>query len=398
MSFIAVIGRSGTGKTTIINALIHGYPQKYQRASSFTTREKREGEGSEYQFVSESDMNSMLANGRIRYIDEAFGYKYAMSCEVFSKQDYDFIKEIHPSNIFKIRENTEDVIVIKIISDELTGDRHRRDLFNYADYPADILFDYNPLISLRETAKDLDRKIEAFKLQKKLLIPAPRVIDQTNAKGYNLIAPEFTEEKRITTANFHSASKIFFVNSFRKVKDRSNILELGSGNGWLSSICGYNFSSLDISDKMRSPGMKRVLSVSHIPDDSNKYDAIFASLCDPFFYPIAIAEIIRILKRGGQCYCSIPSYTWAKISRNNERRTTFLNSKGEKSEVYSFIFNCEEICDMGKILGFDIEEFSSYHVDANEKVISPAIINPCKINSLDPMRLKIVDCYVLRKV
>ena len=42
--FVAIGGKSGIGKTTLINSLIAIYPSIFRRPISYTTRQRREGE------------------------------------------------------------------------------------------------------------------------------------------------------------------------------------------------------------------------------------------------------------------------------------------------------------------------------------------------------------------
>lgn len=75
---LALLGKSGSGKTTIENELIkkHGF----KRAISHTSRPKRvsDVEGVNYFFVSREEIEKLYADGelveRIDYMDEVYGY------------------------------------------------------------------------------------------------------------------------------------------------------------------------------------------------------------------------------------------------------------------------------------------------------------------------------------
>lgn len=399
MGFIAVVGQSGVGKTVIIDKLIKMYPVEYKRAKSYTTRAKRNECESEYHFISCQEMDELLKKGIIKYVDYAFGSMYAMDVSVFNENRADVIKEIHPSNIYKIKEYTSNLITISILpcEDLICDGRARQDDYNYSCFDADIVLYNNGKQNIDELAVDLHRKICAYKLQKEMGLPSFKEIDIINKKGYDLIASEFNDEKRITTANFHEASEKFFIKEFLKFNGSERILEVGSGNGWLAKLLDYDFQSIDISDKMCCKNLKRTASASLIPCASNSCDIVFASLCDPFFYPVSIAEMIRILTPNGKLIMSLPSYEWARINRNGDMKTTFVNSRGDSASVYSFIFNKEQISLLGERIGFGIIKSKSYTICNSKNIISDAILIPCAAAKLDYKRLPIVDCYVLKK-
>lgn len=398
MDFIAVVGKSGVGKTTLINELIKNYPGEYKRAKSYTTRPRREDDKGEYDFVTDRDLKRMLADGDIRYIDCAFGYMYAMDKDVFSENEFHYIKEIHPSNIDNIKKNCKHVIVATVLSDEIASEsRGRVDEYNYNDFVSDIIFYYNRHQPLEDSARDFHRKIRAVKLQKDLLIPSTNEIDKINKIGYNTIAGEFTDHLRVTTANFHETSAQFFIDNLKALSGREKVLEIGSGNGWLSSLYGRSIPSIDISDKMGCGISKITASASLISEMSNQYDVIFASLCDPFLYPVAIAEMVRILKTNGKIIISCPSYEWMCLSRNGRKKTKFVTMSGYEVEVYSFIYSQQEIENIGKILGYRILKYDSFPIGDSQNVISSAILQPCKTAGIDYKSFNIVDCYILTK-
>ena len=75
---LALVGKSGAGKTTIEDTLIKKYG--FQRAISHTSREKRvnDVEGVNYYFVSKEEMERLWANGelveRIDYLGNIYGF------------------------------------------------------------------------------------------------------------------------------------------------------------------------------------------------------------------------------------------------------------------------------------------------------------------------------------
>ena len=78
--FVAVGGRSGVGKTTLVNQLLKMYPMRFKRPLSYTTREKRMGENeNEYCFVSHSKMLTLYKQGKLANIDFNYNNFYGSS-------------------------------------------------------------------------------------------------------------------------------------------------------------------------------------------------------------------------------------------------------------------------------------------------------------------------------
>lgn len=398
MSFIAIMGKSGSGKTTLINALIKAYPNFYMRAESYTTRSPRENETGEYEFITSNKMHSMLENKEILYIDEAFGYEYAMNACVFNDTRINRIKEIHPHNITKLRIYEENVITVLIINNHSKENRNRIDDFEYESVVADLTFINDISVPLDLQVEALSRKIQAIIMQKQLELPDAKDIDEINKKGYDNIAAEFTDRKRLTTANFHQASESFFKDKIMLLDKKDNIIEIGSGNGWLSSVANFDIPSIDLSDKMNAGLNQNHISISQYDYVPFSYDRVFASLCDPYFYPIAIARMINMLKPDGRLYLSLPSKEWSTLNRGEKQKTVFIDSNGNESEVYSFTYSLNEINRIGKYLGFYVDEYvqgfiNPQHID----FLSPAITAPAKQNNIDINTLCVVECYTLKR-
>lgn len=398
MSFIAVIGASGCGKTTVINGLIRLFPTQYRRAKSFTTRKRRADENSdEYTFITSAELHRKLNAGAILYIDEAFGNEYAIDSSEFEARNINIIKEIHPKNLANLNKVVDHLIIIKVVGQQRIDRAGRKDDFDYDSFPANIVLRNDDLEDFDTQVINLHRKIQSLILHKDLCIPCGDIIDTANKKGYDGIANEFTDERRITTANFHDASKSFFLNKFNKIDKTKRLIEIGSGNGWLSSMLEYEMPSIDISDEMNAGKNQKHVGIRQLKERSNSYDYVFASLCDPFFYPEAIAEIIRISSIGGEIYISLPSKKWSDIARNGETKNTFVNSLGQKFELFSFNYTREQLEYIGEKLGFIVEESFELSLLNYQKEISADISESAKNVDIAIKDFVIVDCYTLKK-
>ncbi|GAA2357032.1 hypothetical protein Cme02nite_50510 [Catellatospora methionotrophica] len=99
---VLIGGRSGCGKTTVVEQLVTDLPAVYARVPSFTSRARRPGEGDgEYRFVTRAAMLAMSAAGDLFSLDEAYGDYYAMSrraIEEITDGGRFAVKEMHAKN------------------------------------------------------------------------------------------------------------------------------------------------------------------------------------------------------------------------------------------------------------------------------------------------------------
>lgn len=222
VKIIMVGGRSGVGKTTLINSLLKYSPELYERPKSFTSRKRRMDEGlSEYHFVTRECMEQMKQNGEFANFDCVYGNYYAMtisSLVEIGEAGKLAIKEIHPSNQKKLKEVYPEAISV-LIKEAVCGSdnsarRERREeddtFYNAVNEEwFDITFTYDKNVSPRENGYYFNMKLSAF-LKYRERFPIFQDIDAINLRGYSFVAKEFTEAKRITTHNFHTLSLSFF--------------------------------------------------------------------------------------------------------------------------------------------------------------------------------------------
>lgn len=92
IKLIAIIGKSGSGKNTILNRfiqtpyldtvitekIIENFNQKYHIVVPFTTRPKRQGErdGIDYHFLPEDDIGELIENGSVAQVEDFRGWLY----------------------------------------------------------------------------------------------------------------------------------------------------------------------------------------------------------------------------------------------------------------------------------------------------------------------------------
>lgn len=182
-------------------------------------------------------------------------------------------------------------------------------------------------------------------------------IRNINKSGYNRLAPDFTEDKRVTTSNFHQLSSDFFNYLLQfKVKKETKVLELGVGRGWLRSNFEWpnvEYVAVDIAEKM-ADGLENIIicPVEEMPFDDSQFDYVIASLGDPFFYKDALKEISRVTKDGGVFAFSAPSHEWARALRGNRMFSSFVVN-GENIETYSFTYNKEEMIKLWSDCNFE---------------------------------------------
>lgn len=416
-NFLVLIGgKSRIGKTSIVNRLIELFPQKYQRPISYTTRARRENESAgEYRFVNLESFSDLSASNSFVTVDEVYGNLYGISTvsinQILSEKKVP-VKEVHPSNFNKIREKYARVITV-LIEGKAIGEDERtaadEEFYSFLDVSLfDIIIRNDRTNNIEVPALELHEALSSlFSFSEKF--PLPSQIDAINRIGYDIIADEFTEDKRVTTHNFHTSSIPFFeyaISNYIRTGDK--VLEVGPGQNWLLSNFHFpeiDYYAIDVSRNMMSHlnttcGKRIVGSIRNTFFPSSSFDIVIASLADPFFYPASLSEICRILKTGGRLIFTIPSLEWSSCIRDKENanKTKFLLSNQACSEVFSFTYSLEELRKMLADAGFQIIYSTEVSMDRfSGEEISPAISMAAQKKAVDIYSFIILNALICIK-
>lgn len=417
---ILVGGPSGIGKSSIINDIL-SMNDLFVRPKSFTTRTKRPNENDhEYDFISEAEYLLLKSQSKFINDDTVYNNHYASSkssIDNILKTNKFPIKEIHPNNFWKFKKIYSNLLTVLIMPTDFYAvpkkdgdiDRYESDIAFYKNIDTndfDIIV-YNDFItSIHEISSFLFNTIFSLIINDSIF-PRPSVIDNFNKNGYNKVAEEFSDDKRLTTNNFHILSKNFFSNAINKfVKNNDKLLEIGPGQNWILNNFNFpeiRYNAIDISTEMsrfNNVPMK-FRSIRDTGYAFNDFDIIIASLADPYFFPSAICEIWRILKPNGYFIFSIPSSKWSTGIRNVSNKTKFQLENGTEAEVYSFTFTLDEIKLILENCSFEIiyeEEQNASPLLLDGIRISPILIKASQINKIDIKDLILLNQLILKKI
>lgn len=414
--FVAIGGKSGIGKTTLINSLIAVYPNIFKRPISYTTRQRREDENkSEYIFISTDEIKLLYEQGKLANLDLNYGNYYAMDKtrleQELKSENFIIIKEIHPqyhNNVKKlVGEGCISVLVKGLESDvDIRGRATEDDSFYeiYREEEFDLIYMYDKNRSKEDNAKTFYRKLMAY-INTAEMFPPSKIIDVKNVTGYSKVANEFTEEKRITTKNFHKISQNFWEHFIGKLHIGDSVLELGPGNGWLRNRFEWpvvNYNCVDITSNMKAVlNMANgiVASARCIPIMGKSIDCVVASLADPYFYPEVLCEVNRILKDEALFAVTLPDKEWADNLRGvGNHKTSFSLDEGDLATVFSFTFSDEEIAMLAEQCGFSINQLTHLcGVELGDDEISPAITKAAEKANKSIDGLRIITAIILKK-
>lgn len=87
LKVVAIMGKAGSGKDTILRVLVNKFPDKYNEIVSCTTRPPREGEqeGVNYHFLTVEQFTEKVLNGDMLEATEFNGWHYGTALSSLSK-------------------------------------------------------------------------------------------------------------------------------------------------------------------------------------------------------------------------------------------------------------------------------------------------------------------------
>lgn len=410
--FICVGGISGIGKTTLITRLIEKYSEIFSVPYSCTSRERRSEYDNEYLHLNKEEIIRKYLNNELLNIHEVYGNYYGIlksSYDEITSKGLIPIKEIHPSNFDDLSERVNTIKILienknksySSIPFETRLDRVEDDKLWNEKYDFDLILNINGL-NPEQAVDYLFSKLVSFEYQIKKYNVSSFEIDKINKQGYNSIASEFIDDKRVTTKNFHDISIEFWKknsSALKSARQDGNILEIGPGNGWLLSNFEDEFdvTSFDISTQMLNNYKNSFIgSARNMPFPACSFKVIISSLGDPFLFPEALIEIDRVLKPNGIFIVTYPSIEWAKNmpSRNDTFKTKFKTQNGDDIIVFSFCDVLTDICNIPLKMSVSVID-NLYIDDTYTDYISPAI--SASINNSKTSRLSILTGLIFTK-
>lgn len=86
MKVVALMGKAGSGKDTILQNILKRYPDQFHEIISYTTRPPREGEqnGVNYNFITDAEFEEKVNNGDMLEVARFNGWNYGSAYSSFS--------------------------------------------------------------------------------------------------------------------------------------------------------------------------------------------------------------------------------------------------------------------------------------------------------------------------
>lgn len=108
MKIVALMGKAGSGKDTIMRIITHAYPEQFNEIISCTTRPPREGEvdGVNYYFLTVPQFTEKILNGDMLEATEFNGWHYGTAKSALSKDKIN-IGVFNPSGIYCLMEDSD---------------------------------------------------------------------------------------------------------------------------------------------------------------------------------------------------------------------------------------------------------------------------------------------------
>lgn len=395
--FVAVCGSSGVGKTTFVDALTARFPHRFRRAKSVTTRKRREGEGlAEYDFISEADFENLIEAGSLLNTDRVHGNWYGISAEqVRATVALGLIpvKEMAAKNVAQLGAHGLLPIIAYIEAPSPVTVRPGRDATDEAELgtmPTAEIVSFRVMREEQgaaEMGEQFRRWMDAALVMGGMGAAARThslAWDDENRIGYDAIAPEFTEDLRVTTAYFHTLSGPFWLEMRdNRLIGQGSYLEVAPGRGWLADYLDlpphYSYRGLELSQVMRRLNPRAdqidIGSAASMPYRSATFDGVLGSLVDPFLNASFLAEAHRVLRPGGWLAFTTPASDWAMALRGEvgAYQTTFVRSDGSPTNVGSACSDPTQLREALGILGFANVQVTGVGVTRDTIAAAPAV-------------------------
>jgi len=418
-TFVAVCGDSGIGKTSFVDALVEGFPHRFARAKSVTTRSRREGEGiREYDFINIGAFRGLHSSEQLLNADQVHGNWYGIVADDIARAIVAGqipVKEMAAKNVVQLREYGIEPLIIHLASFDPIFGRSGRELTDKAELGPSSAGSVANLRLLRE-GKPPSLLAEAFvswfdaALTMNALDSGGHTLspewEELNRSGYDYIAPEFTDDRRVTTAFFHRLSEPYWRDVWRRLLPGGAYLEAAPGRGWLIEHLGWppqcHYRGLELSDAMRSLNARAneidIGTAAAMPYRAQSFDGVFGSLVDPLLTPNFLAEALRVLRPSGWLGFTTPAAEWAIALRGNSGafQTTFVTGDGASTRVGSACCSAPALAEALRSIGFSRIEITSVEVMRGDVGLPPAVQEALQ-NVPNSQRLPIITTCLAEK-